>query len=131
MNPLLNIIYLAVALFYLMPRIDKYATEPITNKLLFVVVALGLQVIFDLIVKLIKRKGNPFKNFSQTIDRSLMKSLLLLLGVLLYNDAKESPAIVEKIPGLKTLLSLPSSKIIFVLIPLFVITTGKCFLKPY
>lgn len=132
MNPLLNIIYLGTALYFIMPKLDELYPEPLHNKLLFVVVCVGLQVIFEFIVrKFLKNEKNIVSLIGSVVERSLMKSLILLLGLLLFKDIKNSPSITEKFPILGDLINIKGANIAFILLPTFVILTSKCLLTPY
>ena len=130
MNPLLNIIYMSIALFFILPNMNKYAPEPLYNKLLFVVIAVVLQCIFELIVKYFKGE-KLFSKLGKLFERSLSKSILLLLGLLLYKDIKNSPSISTNSPLIGAIINIPSSEVIFVMVPTLLMLTSKCLLKPY
>lgn len=130
MNPLLNIIFMSVALYFILPQIDKFAPEPLYNKLLFVIITVGLQMIFEMIVKFIK-KESLFQNIGKTLERSLSKSILLLLGLLLFKDVKNSPSIIQRFPMIGGLVAIPGSELIFVMFPTVLLLTSKCLLRPY
>ena len=59
-----------------------------------------------------------------------MKSLLLLLGLMLYTDIKSSSELLNKIPGLSEVINNNGVSVIFIILPLFVVITGKCLLRP-
>lgn len=130
MNPLINIAYLGTILYYILPRIYDYTKEPMLIKIQFVVIGLVSQIIFNLIVKLIKKEEIKIKKIYKELDTSLMKGLLILLGFMLYNDVKTSPNIMNTIPGLTQIINNRIINVIIMLIPLFVVITGKCLLKP-
>lgn len=132
MNPLLNIIYLGISLFYIMPKLDQFFPEPLYNKLAFVVLCIGLQSIFEFINrKFIKKEKKILSLISSIFERSIMKSLILLLGLLLFKDIKNSPNITQKIPFIGNFIKLKGSNVIFILLPTFLIITSKCLLTPY
>jgi hypothetical protein len=132
MNPLLNIIYLGTSLFFIIPKLDKLFPEPLYNKLVFVVVCIGLQSIFEFINrKFIKKEKKILSLIASVFERSIMKSLILLLGFLLFKDIKNSPSITQKIPIIGSLVNLEGGNIIFILLPTFIILTSKCLLTPY
>ena len=128
MNQLVNIIFLFFALLKILPMISDYTSEPMFRKLLLVVVVLGLEFVFDAILKIIKRDK---LSITSMLDKSLMNSLLILLGFLLFNDLKESPSIMSKVPGLDKIIDLETTKIIIYILPIILFTTSKCFLKAY
>ena len=130
MNPLLNIIFMSTGLYFLLPQIDKYAPEPLYNKLLFVVVTVVLQLIFEAIVKIIKKEG-VFLNMGKNIERSLSKSILLLLGLLLFKDIKNSPTIIQRFPLIGGMVGVAGSEVLFIMFPTLLMLTSKCLLKPY
>lgn len=130
MNPLLNIIFMSVALYFILAQIDKFAPEPLYNKLLFVIITVGLQMIFEMIVKFIK-KESLFQNIGKTLERSLSKSILLLLGLLLFKDVKNSPSIIQRFPMIGGIVAIPGSELIFIMFPTVLLLTSKCLLKPY
>ena len=130
MNPLLNIIFMSVALYFILPQIDKFAPEPLYNKLLFVVITVGLQMIFEMVVKLVK-KESLFQDIGKAVERSLSKSILLLLGLLLFKDVKNSPSIMQKFPMIGGVVAIAGSELIFVMFPTLLMLTSKCLLKPY
>ena len=130
MNPLLNLMFMSVALYFILPHLDKYALEPLYNKLLFVVVTIGLQSIFEIIVKLVK-KENLLQGVGTIVERSLSKSILLLLGLLLFKDIKNSPSIIQKVPMIGTIVAIAGSELIFIMFPTLLMLTSKCLLKPY
>ncbi len=132
MNPLLNIIYLGTSLFFIMPKLDQFFPEPLYNKLGFVVVCIGLQFVFEFINrKFIKKEKKLLQLIGSVIERSIMKSLVLLLGLLLFKDIKNSPSISQKVPFISNLTNLKGSNVIFILLPTFLIITSKCLLTPY
>ena len=130
MNPLLNIIFMSTGLYFLLPQIDKYAPEPLYNKLLFVVVTVVLQLIFEAIVKIVKKEG-IFLNIGKNVERSLSKSILLLLGLLLFKDIKNSPSIVQRFPLIGGMVGVAGAEILFIMFPTLLMLTSKCLLKPY
>ena len=130
MNPLLNIIFMGTGLYFLLPQIDKYAPEPLYNKLLFVVVSVLLQLIFEAIVKVVK-KESVFLNIGKNVERSLSKSILLLLGLLLFKDIKNSPSIVQRFPLIGGIVGVAGAEILFIMFPTLLMLTSKCLLKPY
>ena len=130
MNPLINIAYLGTILYYVLPRIYDYTKEPMLIKIQFVVIGLVSQIIFNLIVKLIKKEEIKIKKIHKELDTSLVKGLLILLGFMLYNDIKTSPRIINLIPGLTQIIDNRIINVIIMLMPLFVVITGKCLLKP-
>ena len=80
MNPLLNIIYLGISLFFIMPKLEQFFPEPLYNKLVFVVICIGLQSIFKFINrKFIKKEKKILSLIGSVFERSIMKSLVLLL----------------------------------------------------
>ena len=132
MNPLLNIIYLGTSLFFIMPKLDQFFPEPLYNKLGFVVVCIGLQFVFEFINrKFIKKEKKLLQLIGSIIERSIMKSLVLLLGLLLFKDIKNSPSITQKVPFISNLTNLKGANVIFILLPTFLIITSKCLLTPY
>lgn len=132
MNPLLNIIYLGTSLFFIMPKLDQFFPEPLYNKLGFVVVCIGLQFVFEFINrKFIKKEKKILSLIGSVIERSIMKSLVLLLGLLLFKDIKNSPSITQKVPFISNLTNLKGANVIFILLPTFLIITSKCLLTPY
>ena len=130
MNPLLNLMFMSVALYFILPHLDNYALEPLYNKLLFVVVTVGLQSVFEIIVKVFK-KENLFQDIGTTIERSLSKSILLLLGLLLFKDIKNSPSIIQRVPMIGSIVAISGSELIFIMFPSLLMLTSKCLLKPY
>lgn len=128
MNQLVNIIYLFFALMYILPKISEYAKEPMYKKLFFIVIVFGLEAIFDAFFKLIKKEKITLNSL---LDKALMHSLLLLLGLLLFTDLKESPSLMSQIPGLDKIIDLETTKLAIYMIPLIFFTTSKCFLKSY
>ena len=60
-----------------------------------------------------------------------MNALLILLGFLFYSDLQEVSDVVNKIPGLSELLKVKEAKVIIMILPIFLFTTSKCFLKAY
>ena len=130
MNPLLNIIFMSVALYFILPHIDRFAPEPLYNKLLFVIITVGLQIIFGMIVKMVK-KESLFEDIGKIVELSLSKSILLLLGLLLFKDVRNSPSIIQKFPMIGGIVAITGSELIFVMVPTLLMLTSKCLLKPY
>jgi hypothetical protein len=130
MNPLLNIIFMSVALYFILPHIDRFAPEPLYNKLLFVIITVGLQIIFGMIVKIVK-KESLFEDIGKIVELSLSKSILLLLGLLLFKDVRNSPSIIQKFPMIGGIVAISGSELIFVMVPTLLMLTSKCLLKPY
>ena len=130
MNPLLNIIFMSVALYFILPHIDRFAPEPLYNKLLFVIITVGLQIIFGMIVKIVI-KESLFEDIGKIVELSLSKSILLLLGLLLFKDVRNSPSIIQKFPMIGGIVAISGSELIFVMVPTLLMLTSKCLLKPY
>ena len=130
MNQLVNIIYLGVAFYFILPYILQKSGNAIFAKVLFVAAGVVLQIIFDTLNSFINKKKIEFRNLHKLLDKPLMKSLLLLLGFMLFNDIKASPDIMNKIPGLSQVIDSRIVTVIFIMAPLFLIITGKCLLRP-
>lgn len=130
MNPLINLIYICLTFYYILPHINTYTENHIMQKVMILVIALSLQLVFHTIVKLIKKKSIT-ENFRQTFDVSVMSSLLVLLGYLLANDIKENPDILKLVPGLEEIISSRLTTLIFMATPFIFVKTSKCFLKTY
>tara|TARA_B100000161_G_C33530565_1_gene405804 strand:- start:363 stop:749 length:387 start_codon:yes stop_codon:yes gene_type:complete len=128
MNQLVNIIYLFTSLYFLLPQVSNITNEPIYLKLLVVILSLGLEVVFDCINRFIRKEKIKF---SDVLDKSLMHSLLVLLGFLLFNDIKDSPNLINKVPGLSQIIDVETTKILIMVVPIIAFTTSKCFLKAY
>ena len=128
MNQLINIIYLFVALKFILPKLGEMTQDPIYSKLLLVVTVLGLETVFDSLNKIIR--GNKI-TLNGILDKSLMNSLLVLLGFLLFNDIKQSESIMSRVPGLSGVIDLITTKLFIMILPIIVFTTSKCFLKQY
>jgi len=127
MNQLVNIIYLATGVYFGLPKLFQYSENPITRKILFVVGGIILQLLFDILNNVIKKEKIKLHKI---IDKPLMKSLLLLLGLMLYSDIKTSSELLNKIPGLSDVINNNCVSVIFIIFPLFVVITGKCLLRP-
>jgi hypothetical protein len=127
MNQLVNIIYLATGVYFGLPRLFQYSENPIIRKVLFVVSGLVLQLLFDILNNVIKKEKIKLHKI---IDKPLMKSLLLLLGLMLYTDIKSSSELLNKIPGLSEVINNNGVTVMFIILPLFVVITGKCLLRP-
>jgi|UniRef100_A0A6C0IT18 hypothetical protein len=127
MNQLVNIIYLATGVYFGLPRLFQYSENPIIRKVLFVASGLILQLLFDILNNIIKKEKIKLYKI---IDKPLMKSLLLLLGLMLYTDIKSSSELLNKIPGLSEVINNNGVSVIFIILPLFVVITGKCLLRP-
>ena len=56
MNQLVNIIYLATGVYFGLPRLFQYSENPIIRKVLFVASGLILQLLFDILNNIIKKK---------------------------------------------------------------------------
>lgn len=130
MNQLVNIIYLGAAFYFSLPYILQKAGNPIFAKVLFVAAGVVFQLVFDILNNFIARKKMELKKMHQMLDKPLMKSLLLLLGFMLYTDIKASPEIMNRIPGLSQIINGRIVTIVFIMAPLFLIITGKCLLRP-
>lgn len=130
MNPLLNLIYICFSYYYLLPKINEYSDDPLTKKGIILGSALVLQIVFHSMIKIIKKKKIT-EDFKKLRDVSVMNSLLLLLGYLLVNDIKESPEMLEAVPGLDLIISSRLTTILFMVIPFVFMKTSKCFLKTY
>ena len=128
MNQLINIIYLFAALNFILPMLTEMTQDPIYTKLLIVVTVLGLETIFDALTRLIRKDKITLNGI---LDKSLMNSLLVLLGFLLFNDVRQSQNIMSKVPGLSSIIDIKTTKLFIMLLPIIVFTTSKCFLKPY
>ena len=111
-----------------MPHILKYSDNPIKFKLLFVVSCIGLEVVFKFIVTLINKKKSKI---SQIIESSLLRSLVILLGFLLYNDFKYNPQLLSKVPGLSELIDNKIVQIVFYMTPTVLMTISSCLLRAY
>jgi len=127
MNQLVNIIYLAIGVYFGLPKLFQYSENPITRKVLFVIGGIILQSLFDILNNVIKKEKIKLHKI---IDKPLMKSLLLLLGLMLYSDIKTSSELLNKIPGLSDVINNNGISVIFIIFPLFVVITGKCLLRP-
>jgi len=121
---------MSVALYFILPHIDRFAPEPLYNKLLFVIITVGLQIIFGMIVKIVK-KESLFEDIGKIVELSLSKSILLLLGLLLFKDVRNSPSIIQKFPMIGGIVAISGSELIFVMVPTLLMLTSKCLLKPY
>ena len=130
MNPLLNLIYICVTYYFLLPKIYEYSDNTLIRQGAIVISALVLQLIFHSIIKIIKRKSFT-QDFGKLRDVSIMNSLLIFLGFLLVNDIKESPELLSYLPGLDQIISSRLTTIIFMVIPFIFMKTSKCFLKTY
>ena len=128
MNQLINIIYLFAALNFILPKLTEMTQDPIYTKLLIVVAVLGLETIFDALSRIIRKEKITLNNI---LDKSLMHSLLVLLGFLLFNDIRQSRSIMSKIPGLIGVIDIQSTQLVIMLLPIILFTTSKCFLRPY
>ena len=128
MNQLINIIYLFAALNFILPMLTEMTQDPIYTKLLIVVTVLGLETIFDALTRIIRKDKITLNGI---LDKSLMNSLLVLLGFLLFNDIRQSQNIMSKVPGLSNIIDIKTTKLFIMLLPIIVFTTSKCFLKPY
>lgn len=128
MNQLINIIYLFIALTFILPKITEMTQDPIYTKMLIVVSVLGLEAIFDSITRIIRKEKITI---NVILDKSLMHALLILLGFLLFNDIRVSQNIMSKIPGLSEIINIKSTKLFIMILPIIIFTTSKCFLKPY
>ena len=130
MNPIINLVYICFTFYYALPRIFAYTTNDIVRKVLILVTALFLQIIFHSVVKFIKKKSLT-KDFRKLFDISFMSSLLVLLGYLLVKDIQQNPELLKSIPGLEEIISSRLTTLIFMAIPFIFMKTSKCFLKTY
>tara|TARA_B100001287_G_C22636794_1_gene507975 strand:- start:943 stop:1341 length:399 start_codon:yes stop_codon:yes gene_type:complete len=130
MNPLINLIYICLTFYYLLPQIHAYTDNLLIKKGMIVIGAFILQLVFHSFVKLVKRKSLT-ENFRQLFDVSVMSSLLVLLGFSLVNDFQENPEILKMVPGLEEIISSRLTTLIFMAFPFIAMKTSKCFLKTY
>lgn len=130
MNPLFNLLYICFSYYFLLPKINEISENPLMKQGMILVSALLLQLVFHSIVKVFKNKKLT-ENFNKLRDVSIMNSLLVLLGYLLVNDIKNSPEMLEMVPGLEEIISSRLTTILFMIIPFILVKTSKCFLKTY
>ena len=128
MNQLVNIIYLWVAIFYLKPMLMKRTNEPLLQKIFFLVLALAIEFSFHAGFTYYKTKKFDYK---KSLDSSFFKSLLLLLGLMIFNDLSKSQTMARAVPNLHALIQKGWVETLCITAPFLIMTTGSCLLKPY
>tara|TARA_A100001015_G_scaffold298490_1_gene381305 strand:+ start:3982 stop:4368 length:387 start_codon:yes stop_codon:yes gene_type:complete len=128
MNQLINIIYLMIALYFGIPRLNLLTDDIIFQKVYIVTAIFGLEILFDSFTRIV-RKDNF--NVLAILDKSIVHSLLILLGYLLYQDFKNSPELTSRIPGLTELFIFKNIELLIYVTPMIMFTASKSFLKPY
>jgi len=128
MNRLLNIIYLWFGLFYTLPIVNNYSdNNPIYQKLYLLIAVISLQVVFKFLSNVINKKRNKLVKL---INNSIYKSLLVLLGFLIYQDIKLSPNLTNNIPGLSNIIDNSWVEVSLLITPIFIAGTMECLLTP-
>lgn len=135
MNHLVNLVFLWIALYFSLPLIKNCGPNGCYDKLVLVVVVLGLQSLFHVISRSLINKNNKkplFAYIKETLNVSLMKGCLVLLGYLIFMDLTDGESdLLRQLEESTTLLNERTLEVSTMLLPTFVLTGFKCFLAPY
>lgn len=135
MNHLVNLVFLWIALYLSLPLIKNCGPNGCYDKLILVVVVLGLQSLFHVISRSLINKNNKkplFAYIKETLNVSLMKGSLVLLGYLIFMDLTDGESdLLRQLEESTTLLNERTLEVSTMLLPTFVLTGFKCFLAPY
>lgn len=127
MNNLINLVFLWTILFFGLDYIQNYFENKLIFKSVFLVTVFLIQAVYDTIMaKLYKKK----KNFDYLFDSSLLKSLLLLFGLIISQEKLEFINEIPVINEIKIFDDLNIGKTNTIISPLFIFMLIKCFIKP-
>lgn len=129
MNKLIDLIYIAICLYYLIPIFNKVLKDMSFDdkyqKIFFIVSVLFLEIIFYTTSKYLRKHKIDFVSL---LDITLVNSLLYLLGFCLVNDLdKEINQYIESSNKDFTYLV----KILFIISPNLIFSIIKPLLKLY
>jgi Na+/alanine symporter len=127
MNNLINLVFLWTMLFFGLDYLQNYFENKLIFKSVFLITVFLFQAVYDTIMaKLYKKK----KNFDYLFDSSLLKSLLLLFGLIISQENMDFLMPVINEIKIFDKLDIDIGKTSTIISPLFIFMLVKCFIKP-